>query len=107
MKKITENKKIDLAFEPKLNVTIHKDIRYHPDLTYGEKFFLAEMMSLTGPNSCEFSSRKLSSQFNVSHQTVINWIKKLVRMDYLEITSECDNTEEIIPYIRVKKKKKQ
>jgi DNA-binding MarR family transcriptional regulator len=89
-----KKEKIDVpsyrAFEPKKRVTIHKDVRFHPDLTFGEKMFLAEVCSMN-KKTCPFSSTLLKDEFKVSHQTIINWVKKLVRMGYLEIIVDLEN----------------
>ena len=65
------------------------DIRFHSGLSWGEKAFLAEIISMTKNGKYpSLSSRYLSTYFGVSHQTIINWIKKLTRMDLLEV--ECN-----------------
>ena len=75
-------------YKPETNIMLHKDIRFHPKLTSGEKMFYAEIMSLSDQNinkTCPYSCRKLSEFFNVSHQTILNWIRKLVEVDLLEV----------------------
>lgn len=75
-------------YQPETNVIFHKDIRFHPDLTFGEKMFFAEIQSLSNQNKnhrCPFSSRKLSQLFGVSHQAILNWIRKLVDLDMIEV----------------------
>lgn len=81
------------AFEPKTVISVHRDIRYHPDLTFGERFFLSEISALGRNSSCPFSSRMLSEQFSVSHQTIFNWIKKLVSLDLLEAGIDLKNKD--------------
>ena len=64
------------------NIHLHKNIRFRTDLTYGEKMFFAEVNSMP---KCPFSARKLGEFFGVSHQTILNWVKKLVDLDLLEV----------------------
>lgn len=76
-------------FKAKKTIPFLKEIRFHPDLNFGEMVFLAEIHSLTsGGKSVMFSSRKLAEIFNVSHQTILNWVRKLQKLDLLEI--DCD-----------------
>lgn len=69
-------------------ISFPKEIRYHSELSFGEKVFLAEVRSLCQKNKkhrCPISSRKMAELFGVSHQSVINWIKKLVDLDLVEV----------------------
>jgi hypothetical protein len=73
-------------FQPEIR--LDKNIRFHPDLTFGEKIFLAEIQSIISHNESKkfhYTLRKLSEMFGVSHQTAKNWIKKLVNLGFLEI----------------------
>lgn len=88
-----QNTAVDI-FQPEIK--LHKNIRFHPDLTFGEKMFLAEIQSIISNNESKkfpFTLRKLSEMFGVSHQTIKNWIKKLVNMGFLEIGMDYDNHE--------------
>ncbi len=78
---------------PETEIPFHKDIRFHPDLTFGEKMFYAEIKSMSEQKYCPFSSRKLSEFFGVSHQTILNWVKKLVELDLLEVGTDYKNQE--------------
>ncbi len=83
-------------YQPEVTILMHKDIRFHPDLTFGEKMFFAEMLSMTKKNkkgNCPFSSRKLSEFFGVSHQTILNWVKKLIDLELLEVGIDYRNKE--------------
>jgi DNA-binding MarR family transcriptional regulator len=77
-------------YEVHTNIPLHKDIRFHADLTYGEKMFYAEIQSMS---KCPFSSRKLGEFFGVSHQTILNWVKKLVDLDLLEVGVDYKNKD--------------
>lgn len=66
-------------------IPIHKNIRFHPKLNFGEKMFYAEIDSISREKHCPFSSRKMSEIFGVSHQTILNWVKKLIDLDLIEI----------------------
>lgn len=72
-------------FSPETEINIHKNIRFHPNLSHGEKLFYAEIDSLSKNKHCPFSSRKMSEYFGVSHQTILNWVKKLIDLDLVEI----------------------
>ena len=81
-------------YQPETNILFHKNIRFHPDLTWGEKMFYAEIKSLSEKNAtknCPYSSRKLSEFFGVSHQTILTWIRKLVELDLLEVGVDFNN----------------
>jgi hypothetical protein len=75
-------------FEPETNLILHKDLRFHPELTFGEKLFLAEIQSIISKQEKQklyYTLRDLSNQFSVSHQTVKLWIRKLTTMELLEV----------------------
>jgi len=83
-------------YKPETNILFHKDIRFHPDLSFGEKMFYAEIKSLSEKNEqkrCHYSSRKLSEFFSVSHQTILTWIRKLVELDLLEVGIDFNNKD--------------
>lgn len=71
-------------FKPEKTITVSHSIRFNKDLVFGERIFLAEIVSLTkqgkGLNS---SCRSLSKIFKVSHQTILNWIKKLIDLNLI------------------------
>lgn len=72
-------------YTPETEINIHKAIRFHPELSHGEKLFYAEIQSMSKDKHCPFSSRKMSEIFGVSHQTILNWVKKLLDLDLVEI----------------------
>ncbi len=75
-------------FQPEANIILHKDLRFHPELTFGEKMFLAEIQSILSKQDTRkihYSLRDLSDFFGVSHQTIKNWIRKLVSLELLAI----------------------
>lgn len=81
-------------FQPEIK--LNKTIRFHPDLTFGEKMFLAEIQSLILNGKSKkfpFTLRKLAEIFGVSAPTIKNWLKKLVGLGFLEIGVEYDNHE--------------
>lgn len=78
-------------YEPETNIHLHKDIRFHPSLTSGEKMFYAEVEQMSKNSKCHFHSRNLSQIFGVSHQTILNWVKKLVDLDLLEVEIDFKN----------------
>lgn len=81
---------------PETTILFHKDIRFHTGLTFGEKIFFAEIQSLTEKSKTgtfPFSSRKLSEFFGVSHQTILNWIRKLEKLNMLEVGVDYNNPD--------------
>ena len=86
-------------YKPAETISLTQHIRFHPDLTFGEKMFLAEMQSMSVQgNVPSFSSRSLSELFGVSHQTVLNWIRKLTSMNLLklEYNASCSDKKKMI-----------
>jgi DNA-binding MarR family transcriptional regulator len=93
-------------FEPENNIIFHKDLRFHPELTFGEKMFLAEIQSITSKRETKrlnYSLRDLSELFGVSHQTIKNWIRKLVKLELLEIGIDFEDTSRR-QYLKTKNK---
>lgn len=89
-----QNAAIDI-FQPEIKIS--KIIRFHPNLTCGEKIFLAELQSIISNSESKkfpFTLRKLSKMFGVSHQTIKNWIAKLVDLGFLETGIDYGNIEE-------------
>jgi len=72
-------------FIPETMIPLHKKIRFHPDLSFGEKLFYGEIESLSREKLCPYSSRRMSEIFGVSHQTILNWVKKLIDLGLIEI----------------------
>ncbi|MDD3471518.1 MAG: helix-turn-helix domain-containing protein [Syntrophaceae bacterium] len=91
-------------YQPETYIQFHKDIRFHPDLNFGEKLFYAEIESMSKHSNCPFSSRKMSKFFGVSHQTILNWVKKLVETGLLEIVVEYSEPSNLqTQFLRIKK----
>jgi hypothetical protein len=81
-------------YQPETKITFTKEISFHPSLTFGERMFLAEIHALSQKNTnkrCPFSSRRLSSLFGVSHQAILNWIKKLLELELIEVGVDYNN----------------
>ena len=91
-------------YEPETEILLHKNIRFHSELTFGEKMFYAEIKSMTKGKNLPFSSRKLMQLFGVSHQTILNWTKKLSDLDLIEIGIDYRN-HECRQFIKIKKNK--
>lgn len=92
-------------YEPETSIEFHKDIRFHPNLTFGERMFFAEIESISKKNEkgvCPFSSRKLSELFGVSHQGILNWIRKLSELDLIEVGVDY-NSHDCKQFIKIKK----
>ena len=72
-------------YEPETSIEMHKSIRFHPDLSHGEKIFYAEIKSMSKNSKCHFSARKLSKHFGVTHPTITKWIKNLIDLNLIEV----------------------
>lgn len=94
-----------LDYEPETSIEFHKDIRFNSDLTFGERIFYAEIESMSRKNIkgvCPFSSRKLSELFGVSHQAILNWIRKLSELELVEVGVDYNNPE-YKQFLKIKK----
>lgn len=89
-------------YATKTEIPLHKHIRFHPSLTFGEKMFYAEIKSMSNRKICPFSSKKLGELFGVSHQTILNWVNKLIELDLLELGVDY-KTQKYRQFIRAKK----
>ena len=92
-------------YEPETCISFHKDIRFHPNLTFGERMFYAEIDSISKKNEkgvCPFSSRKLSGLFGVSHQAILNWIRKLSELGLIEVGVDY-NSPDCKQFLKTKK----
>jgi hypothetical protein len=72
-------------YQPEIEIHLHKKIRFHPDLSFGEMIFYAEIESMSKGKNLPYSSRRMSEIFGVSHQTILNWVKKLINLNLIEI----------------------
>ncbi len=91
-------------YKPETVINFHKDIRFHPRLTSGEKMFYAEIESMTKKGKCPYSTRSLSHVFGVSHTTIFNWVRKLVDLDLLEVGIDYKD-KDCRQFLRTKAKK--
>lgn len=79
-------------YVPEKTILFTEEIRFHPELSFGEKVFLAELQSITANgNTLPFSSRKLGEIFKVSNQTIINWVRKLQNLGLIEVDCDFDS----------------
>lgn len=72
-------------FIPANNIPLHKSIRYRRDLTPGEKIFYAEISAMEEDGKVHFSSRKLSDILGFSHQTILNYVRRLEERDLIDV----------------------
>ena len=80
-------------YKPERIIEFHEKIRFHPKLSWGEKIFLAEIQAISKKGRCPFSSRPLSEFFGVSHQTILNWVKRLEEMNLIEVGIDYKNSD--------------
>lgn len=86
--------KTAMSYQPEKTILFSKEIRFHPELTSGEKIFLAEIQSMTKANGRHpFSCKDLGEIFGVSHQTIANWVKKLIKKGFVDITMDYANED--------------
>lgn len=92
-------------YDPETVIEFHKDIRFHRELTFGEKVFYAEIEAMSKKNEksiCPFSSRKLSQLFGVSHQAILNWVRKLSELGLIEVGIDY-NSPDCKQFLKTKK----
>ena len=91
-------------YQPEKVIPLDFDIRFHPDLTWGEKFFLAELKSMCRKGKCHYHQSNLAEIFNISVVSVHSWVKKLCSLGYIEISMD-ENDPDCKLYIKLKEKK--
>lgn len=91
-------------YQPEPTIPLEYEIRFHPDLTWGEKVFLAEIKSMCTRGKCQYHQSNLAEMFNVSSVSIHTWIKKLCNLGYIEVGMDGDDPECRF-YIKLKEKK--
>lgn len=89
-------------YQPEPTIPLDYEIRFNPDLTWGEKLFFAEVKSLCSKGICHYHQAKLAEMFDVSTMAISNWVKKLSNLGYIEIIVDV-NDPECKMHIKVKK----
>ena len=82
-------------YSVKENLVMGKDLRFHPELSSTEKLFYAEIDAMSQGQPIPLNSKKLKEIFNVSSQTVNNWIRNLASLKLIDIAIECIDKEMI------------
>lgn len=78
------------SYIPQQTIVFDRQIRFHPELSFGEKVFLAEIQAMTSTgDTLYFSSRSMAKLFNVSHQTILNWVDHLVKHNFIKVKYDC------------------
>lgn len=77
------------------SLVMDKALRFHPDLSSTEKLFYAEIESMSQGQPIPLDTKQLKQIFNVSSQTVNNWIRNLASLKLIDIAIECVNKEMI------------
>lgn len=81
-------------YEPAASIGFRKEIRFNPDLSAGEKVFLAEVESMTAKGRFPFKSQAaLADIFGVSNPTITSWITRLVKKGFLEVEMDFANED--------------
>jgi len=80
-------------YTPSPSIQLDMDIRFHPDLTWGERLFLAEIKSMCTQGTCYYHQNKLAELFHVSKMSISHWIKKLSQMGYIEIVFDMNDKQ--------------
>lgn len=91
-------------YQPEPTISMDFEVRFHPDLTWGEKVFLAEIQSMCSRGRCLYFQSKLAEMFGVSSVCIHTWIKKLCILGYIEIGT-CEDDPGCKLYIKLKDKK--
>lgn len=79
-------KKKEREFHPEESISISKEIRFNNELSFGERFFLAEMKSLSKKNKgLEFNITYLSQCFQVTRPTMMNWVTKMFNLGLMQV----------------------
>lgn len=72
-------------YQPEKAIIFTDTVRFNKDLSWGERVFPAEMQAITKNGKCPFSSREMKEIFGVSHQTILNWVKRLSALGLIEV----------------------
>jgi hypothetical protein len=64
-------------------------IRSREDLNWGQKSFLAELISIDhlSNGKCYYSLDNMADRFFVTRVTIHSWIKKLIQLGLIDVTS--------------------
>ena len=77
-----------LKYTPKKVIDLPDYIRFHTELNYGEKLFLAELTSMSSNDGIPFSSRKFADMMGVTYQTCLNWLRRLKGLKLIEVSKK-------------------
>jgi hypothetical protein len=85
-------------YKPEITINFHRKIRFHSKLSHGERMFYIEMSAMTKNALCPYAPKKLAPLFKVCHQTIINYVKNLIKLELLEfvINSEDSNGKKFL-----------
>lgn len=69
------------------NMNFPKKIRIAKDLKWGEKCYLAEIVSLDKITNghCFYNIKALAERFFICHLTIFNYTKKLLKLGYIHV----------------------
>lgn len=93
-----------ISYEPKEVIELKSFIRFHPDLSWGQKVFMAEIESQSKTGKVYYHKPSLAKFFGVAQITIYEWIKDLAKKNLIEILFDpCDDVCKM--YIVTKEKK--
>lgn len=78
-----------------VELAFHKDIRSRDDLSWGEKVFLAEIISIdrVTKGKCYYRPKELARRFFVSYVTIHKWTRKLSEMGFIDVLTNLSEKE--------------
>ena len=78
-------------YHPEPSIPLDYDIRFNPDLTWGEKVFYAEIKSMCAKGKCYYHQSSLAEMFNVAPVSIHTWIKKLCTLGFIDVSMDSED----------------
>lgn len=92
-----------ISYKTEKTIELDYEIRFNPSLTGGEKILYAELKSICDRGRCPYSALSLADLMGVSSVSIVNWVKKLCKLNLIEIGNYPDGFGK--PFIKLKKNK--
>ncbi len=67
-------------------IIIRKEVRFNPELSWGEKAFISEIMS--SKDRFYYQPKVLADRYQVTPVTIGSWVKKLSNAGLLEVATD-------------------
>lgn len=73
-------------------IPFSQSIRFNPELSWGQKAFLAEIQDQTKRGKFYYHKPSLANFFNVAQVTIFQWVKDMCEKKLIEVIFDpCDN----------------